>query len=87
MNVLKALIAVMIMQLATTLKGVIPALVTVDTQAMGFLAQVSVTIQSIYILHSDIATMEVAISLVPRLSLGTRLGCHHNCHNSVGSYT
>ena len=84
MNVLKALIAVMIMQLATTLKGVTPALVTVDTQAMGFLAQVSVTIQSIYILHSDIATMEVAISL---LSLGTRLGCHHNCHNSVGSYT
>ena len=44
MNVLKALIAVMIMQLATTLKGVTPALVTVDTQAMGFLAQVSATI-------------------------------------------
>ena len=41
MNVLKALIAVMIMQLATTLKGVTPAFATVDTQAMDFLVQVS----------------------------------------------
>ena len=48
MSVLKALIAVMIMQLASTLKGVTSALVTLDTQAMGFLAQVSVTIQTIY---------------------------------------
>ena len=55
MSVLKALIAVMIMQFATTLRGVTTALVTLDTQAMGFLAQVSATIQSIYsIIHSDI---------------------------------
>ena len=44
MSVLVALIAVMIMQLATTLKEVTPALVTLDTQAMDFLAQVSATI-------------------------------------------
>ena len=41
MNVLKALISAMIMQLVTTLKGVTPALVTLDTQAMDFLVQVS----------------------------------------------
>ena len=55
MSVMKALIAVMIMQLASTLKGVTTALVTLGSQAMGFLAQVSATIQSIYsIIHSDI---------------------------------
>ena len=41
MNALKALIAVITMQLATTLKEVTPVFVTSDTQAMGFLAQVS----------------------------------------------
>ena len=41
MNVLKALIAVMITQLATILKEVTPALATLDTQAMDFLVQVS----------------------------------------------
>ena len=41
MNVLKALIAVMIMQHVTTLKEVTPALATLDTQAMDFLAHVS----------------------------------------------
>ena len=35
------MIAVMIMQLATTLKGVTPALVTLDTQTMDFLAHVN----------------------------------------------
>ena len=35
---------VMTMQLAPTLKGVIPALATMDTQGMGFLAQVSASI-------------------------------------------
>jgi len=44
MSVLKALIAVIPMQLATTLKGVTPALATLDTQAMDFLAQVSPSI-------------------------------------------
>ena len=37
MNVLLALMAVITVQLATTLKGVTPALVTMDTQAMGLL--------------------------------------------------
>ena len=41
MSVLEALIAVILMQLATTLKGVILALATLDTQAMDFPAQVS----------------------------------------------
>ena len=41
MNVLEVQIGVMLMQIATTLKGVTPALATVDTQAMGFLATVS----------------------------------------------
>ena len=44
MSVLKVLIAVIPMQLATTLKGVTPALATLDTQAMDFLAQVSPSI-------------------------------------------
>ena len=48
MSVLKALITVIPMQLATTLKGVTPAIATVDTQEVGFLAQVSAVIQSIY---------------------------------------
>ena len=41
MSVLKALIAVMIMQLASTLKGVTSAIATLDTQGMDFLVQVS----------------------------------------------
>ena len=44
MNVLEALIAVIPKQLATTLEGVTPAFATVDSQAMGFLAQVSAAI-------------------------------------------
>ena len=41
MNVLKALTGVIPKQLAPTLKGVTPALATLDTQAMDFPAQVS----------------------------------------------
>ena len=41
MNALEALIGVIPMQLATTLKGVTPVLATLDTQGMDFLAQVS----------------------------------------------
>ena len=41
MNVLEVLIDVTLVQLATTLMEVIPALATLDTQAMGVLAQVS----------------------------------------------
>ena len=44
MNVLEVLIGVIPKQLATTLKGVIPALATVDSQAMDSLAQVSAAI-------------------------------------------
>ena len=44
MNVLVALIGVINMQLVTTLVGVTPALATVDTQAMEFLAHVSTSI-------------------------------------------
>ena len=42
MSVLEALIGVIPTQLATTLRGVTPALATLDTQAVDFLAQVSV---------------------------------------------
>ena len=42
MNVVKALIAVIPVQHAATLKGVTPALATLDTQAMAVLAHVSV---------------------------------------------
>ena len=38
MNVLLALMAVILMQHAKTLKGVTPALATTDTQAMDLLA-------------------------------------------------
>ena len=41
MNVLEVVTGVIPMQLATTLKGVIFALATLDTQAMGFLVLVS----------------------------------------------
>ena len=44
MSVLEALIGVIPMQLVTILKGVTPALATLDTQAMDFLAWVSVAI-------------------------------------------
>ena len=41
MNVLVALIGVILMQVAATLMEVTPALATVDTQEMDFLAHVS----------------------------------------------
>ena len=44
MNVLVALIGVIAMQLVTTLVGVTPALATLDTRAMEFLAHVSTSI-------------------------------------------
>ena len=51
MNVLEALIGVIAMQLATTLVGVTPALATLDTQAMDFLAHVSAAIYACDVLH------------------------------------
>ena len=44
MNVLKALIAVIAMLVATTLEGVLLALAILDTQAMAFHAPVSAVI-------------------------------------------
>ena len=44
MNVLETLTCAISMQLATILKGVTPALATLDMQAMGYFAQVSVSI-------------------------------------------
>ena len=73
MNVLKALIAVMTMQLATTLKEVTTALATLDTQAMGFPAQVCKFIPfenfhlqrfTFQILMSASVTMEVVTTTV-----------------------
>ena len=45
MNVLVMLITVTTMQLATTHMETTPALAPMDTQAMGFLAQVSYTLK------------------------------------------
>ena len=73
MNVLKALIAVMTMQLATTLKEVTTALATMGTQAMGFPAQVCkyIPFESFHlprftfqILMSASVTMEVVTTTV-----------------------
>ena len=50
MSALKGLITVMIKQLVTTLKEVTPALVTLGTQVMVFIAQVSATITAIPVL-------------------------------------
>ena len=44
MNVLEALIGVISTQLVTTLKEVTPALATVDTEGMDFIAQVNMSI-------------------------------------------
>ena len=75
MNVQEALIAVITMQNAATLKGVTPALARLDTQEMDFHATVSLSIfQSqqllltgltfnIQILMSASTTMEVATTL------------------------
>ena len=73
MNVLKALIAVMTMQVATILKEVTTALATMDTQAMGFPAQVCKFIPfenfhlqrfTFQILMSASVTMEVVTTTV-----------------------
>ena len=55
MSALKGLIAVMIMQLVATLKEVTPALVTLGTQVMVFIAQVSATITAIPVLTRNYA--------------------------------
>ena len=70
MNAVETLIAVIPMQVATTLLGVTPALATLDTQAMDFLAHVSVgiysrcTISRSFILMIVSLKMEVATKTV-----------------------
>ena len=54
MNVLKALIAVIAMLVATTLKGVLPALAILDTQAMVFHARVSGVILQSQQMHNNL---------------------------------
>ena len=56
MNVLEAIIAVMIMQLATTAQEITPALATLDTQAMGLYAPVSSNILYMIVLRLHIPT-------------------------------
>ena len=51
MNALEAIIAVTIMQLATTAQEITPALVTLDTQAMGLYAPVSSNILYMMVLR------------------------------------
>ena len=47
MNVLKALMTAILRQLVTTLKEVLPVLVTLDTLAMGLLAQVNASTNTV----------------------------------------
>ena len=81
MNALKILIAVMTMQLVTTFREVTTALATLDMQAMGFCALVCKSIP-----FERFAFTEIYISDVNEC-LANNGGCHHNCHNSDGSYS
>ena len=62
MNVLEALIGVIGTQLVTTLKEVTPALATVDTEGMDFIAQVNMSI-IIPSLRMEVATTTVMAEL------------------------
>ena len=56
MNVLmEALRAVILMQLATTLKGVTAALATLDTRAMGSIAQVCIQIFNVTLSSQEVS--------------------------------
>ena len=73
MNVLKTLMNVITMLLATTFQGVTNAIAPLDTLGMGLLAQVSV------VLITDTLYSDVEMSQ-------NSGGCHRNCHTSDGSY-
>ena len=73
MNVLVALIGVILMQVAVTLKGVTPALVTPDTQAMDFLAHVS---SAIYYIQ-----MHYILFVHFKDGFAENGGCHQNCYD------
>ena len=64
---------VIIMLLATTFQGVTNAIAPLDTEGMGFVAQVSV------VLITDALYSDVEMSQ-------NSGGCHHNCHTLDGSY-
>ena len=76
MNVLEALIGVIAMQLVTTLVGVTPALATLGTLAMDFLAHVSAAI------YNRCAVCWCFFFRIVSLNSG---GCYQNGHNTDGS--
>ena len=72
MNVLVALIHVIATQLVTTLVGVTPALATLDTRAMDFLAHVSTSIYDKCLFFVSFSLMIVSLN---------GGGCHQGCQN------
>ena len=58
MNVLKTIIGVIFMQLATTMTGVTLALAGLDTQAMGFLVQVSYLSMAYLFIYFNLLLMQ-----------------------------
>ena len=72
MNVLVALLGVIATQLVTTLVGVTPALATLDTRAMDFLAHVSTSIYDKCLFFVSFSLMIVSLN---------GGGCHQGCQN------
>ena len=67
MNALEALTGVTPVQLAPTLKGVTPALVTLDILAMDFLAQVSALIITVQIFYIPSVTEVISKTVLPNV--------------------
>ena len=68
MNVLVALIGVIFMQVAATPMEVTPALATLDTQAMDFLAHVSLAIYYRCTVSRFFILKRVSLKMPPKLS-------------------